>query len=350
MVKGRMFLLVVISLLLLGLFGCGGPEQTASDPSASNSEPSSESKPDPQKEEKKAKFPSKPLELVVPYSAGGGTDQVARTFATSASEYTEVPVRVVVMPGSGGAEGTKFIADSEPDGYKVSFGTLGSALTTPLIEDVGYTHEDLEPIAIVTEPSFVIVVNPDAPWNDFKEFVQYMKDNPGKVSYGSSGAGGSAQFGAELLADSLGFEWKHVPFNGSSEAVAQVMGGNIDASFPSTGSSIAQINAGKLKALAVTGSKRLDALPDVPTVSELGYDYVYGTWRGILAPAGIPEEARQFWIDLAKKVTENETFIKLATKLEGEPPAYLGGDDFKTRVQKQGKQFKPIAEDIVQGR
>jgi tripartite-type tricarboxylate transporter receptor subunit TctC len=345
MSKSMKILLVLMCLVLTVFVGCSSQEagNNASENTSNNTSNNTSS--DAEKPAEKAeKFPSKPLELIVPYSAGGGTDTVARAFASVASSYSDVPIRVVVMPGSGGAEGSKYVADAEPDGYKINIGTMGSHLTTPLLEDVGYTTDSFIKVASVSEPTYLITVSVDSPFNTFEELIEQAKANPGTLSYGSSGAGGSAHFGMEILSGKIGIELKHVPFNGSSEAIAQTMGGNVDLSFPTAGSGLKHVTGGKLKALAVTGKKRLDALPDVPTIKELGYDYVFNIWRGMFLPVGTPEDRVKYWENLIKQVSEDETFIKLVTRAEGIPPEFAGTEAFTESYNQQVKEIKPIAD------
>ena len=233
-------------------------------------------------------YPEKPIEMIVPYAPGGGTDSIGRLIASIWPEYIDGGVRVSTQPGAGGAQGTQTVAQAEADGYTLSFGTMGSILTAGVLVDTGYTYEDFAPVGIVTEPSFVFVVGPDSPFKTLDELVAFSKENPGKVSYGSSGAGGSAHTMAAAAAKVLGVEWAHVPFDGSSEAVVAAAGGNVDFAVPSTGSTLEQIDSGLVNALAVTAAERVEGL-DAPTFGELGHDFTFVIWRGVFAPAGTPD-------------------------------------------------------------
>ena len=288
-------------------------------------------------------YPNRPIQLVVPYSAGGGTDIVARYFATVAANYLDVPIRVVTMPGAGGTRGTRYVAESAPDGYTLVFGTLGSQLTSPIIQDVGYQPEDFEPVSIISAPSFMIVVEPDSELTDFAAFVEHVRANPGQVRYGSSGAGGSAHYMMALLSDRLGLEMVHVPFNGSSEAVANVMGGHVETAAPSTGSAAGGISAGNLRALVHTASNDLSAFPDVPSMQDAGYDFVFYTWRGIFAPKGTPEEVLEVLDELSQMVGANEEFRRLVSLAEGEETAVIARAQFIDQYAREIVDARRIA-------
>lgn len=300
-----------------------------------------------QKPKPEAEYPAKPIQIVVPYSAGGGTDLLARAFADVVGKWVKVPITVVNMPAGGGAEGERFVANAAPDGYTLGLGTTGSIMTVPMIEgNVGYTWESFEPIAILARPSFFFVVNVNSRWKSWQELLAYMKANPDKVTYANSGLGGSAQFCAEVLAKKLGFHWRAVPFNGSSPANQAVMTGSVDVGVPSTGSAMALLGTGKLRALVLTAPKRVPAMPDVPTFKELGEDFEFTIYRMLHAPKGTPQTVIRYWEDMAKKALEDKAFVEQATKIEGEPPEFEASAECKGRLQKEYAEMKPIADEI----
>lgn len=288
-------------------------------------------------------YPSRPIQLVVPYTAGGGTDLVARYFASVASKFVDVPVRVVTMPGAGGTRGTKYVADSEPDGYTLVFGTFGSQITAPVIQDVGYQPEDFEPVAIMSAPSFMIVVHPDSQLTDLDSFVEHVRANPGQVRYGSSGAGGSAHYMMALMADQLGLDMVHVPFNGSAEAVANVMGGHVETAALSTGSAVGGIQAGQLRALAHTAAGELPAFPEIPSFRAAGHDFEFYTWRGIFAPEGTPDDVLQFLDELARQVGEDPEYKRLVAAAEGEETAVIGREQLVGQYAREIEAARRIA-------
>jgi tripartite-type tricarboxylate transporter receptor subunit TctC len=291
------------------------------------------------------RYPLRRILLVVPYSAGGGTDLIARAFVEAIRQWLPVPVTVLNLPAASGAEGERFVAKAIPDGYVLGFGTTGSVLTLPMIQgDVGYTWESFEPIAILTKPSFVIVCNVKSPWKAWAELLAFMKANPGKVTYANSGLGGSAQFAAELLSKKLGFKWTPVPFQGSAPAIQAVMAGSVDVGVPSTGSAIPLLGTGKLRFLAITAPKRIPQLPDVPTFKELGYDFEFIIWRMLHAPKGTPEVVLEYWEDMVKKALRQPTFVEELTKIEGEPPDFEGRAQAKARLKREYAQLKPVAD------
>jgi tripartite-type tricarboxylate transporter receptor subunit TctC len=286
-------------------------------------------------------FPSKQIQLVVPYSAGGGTDVVARQFAAAAGRIANVQIQVVPMPGGGGTRGSKHVAEATADGYTLLFGTLGSNITAPLLNDVGYRPDSFEPIAIVSAPSFIFATKPDFQVRTLQELIALSKRQ--RLTYGSSGAGGSAHVAMELFAKKAGAEFRHVPFNGSSEAVVAVMGGHVSLALPSTGSALQQIRAGQIRGIAITSDERTPQAPDIPTVKEGGVDYSFATWRAVLAPKGTPAAVQQFLLDLSGRVTRDPEFVTQATRVEGEPPTFVGGAEFRRRYEQETAEQRELA-------
>lgn len=291
-------------------------------------------------------YPSRPIESIVPYSAGGGTDQVGRLWAQIATTYSDVPIRHVVMPGAGAAQGSKFVADANPDGYTLTFGTSASLVSVGMLEDVGYTHESFEPVATVTAPSFAFVVPPDSEFETWTELLEYSKANPGEITYGVSGSGGSPGILVAGLQERLGFEWTMVPFDGSSAAVLAAAAGDVDLAVPSLGSALDQIEAGIVRPLVQTGPERSAALPDTPTFIDEGTDFEFTIWRSIGVPAGTPDCVIEHLADLAEKVHQNEEWQELAGNIEGEPPIFLGPEESKTLWEEYEAFLEPIVDEL----
>lgn len=272
-------------------------------------------------------FPSEPIRLIVPYTAGGGTDRIARAFAGVAGGYSPVPIQVITMPGGGAADGTRYVVNSIPDGYTLSIGSFGSAIGPAVLRDVGYTPHDLKGVAQIAEIAQALVIHPESKWDLFEDFVEDAKNNPGKYTYATPGAGSFAHFTVEALCEKLGLDLLHIPHDSGAEAVFAVAGGHVDLASGSIGSMVAPHNAGTVRAIVQTGSIRESALDDVPTVLEEGYDFSFFTSRGIWAPKDVPNDRIAWLSELARKTLEDDSYISLANLL-GDPPTFIPAEEF----------------------
>ena len=235
-------------------------------------------------------YPSRPLKFIVPYPPGGNTDIVGRTFAQKLSERLAQPVVIENRPGAAGSIGMAAAAKSPADGYTLVIGDLGSLVIAAFANpNLPYNpQKDFVPIGLVTTVSIVVTVNPKSPDKTFEDLLARARANPGKITYGTSGAGSPGHLAGELLRSIAKVEMVNVPYKGGAPAVTDLLGGQIDVVID--GSAFAQVTGGKLRALAVTGP-RLPALPDVPGIGESVKGYEFTNWWGILAPAGTPPEA-----------------------------------------------------------
>jgi tripartite-type tricarboxylate transporter receptor subunit TctC len=246
-------------------------------------------------------YPSRPIKFIVPYPPGGNTDIVARVFGQKLSERLGQPVVMDNRGGAAGALGMGVAAKSPNDGYTLVIGDLGSLVIAPIANpNVGYdAQKDFAPISVVTSVSIIVSANPKSPDNSFADFVARAKAQPGKLTYATSGVGAPGHLAFELLRSMAGIDVLHVPYKGGALAVSGLLGEQVDVVID--GTAMAQVKAGKLKALAVTGP-RLPALPDVPGIGETVKGFSFTNWWGILAPAGTPAE-------LVKRVNEELTAI-----------------------------------------
>jgi tripartite-type tricarboxylate transporter receptor subunit TctC len=235
-------------------------------------------------------YPSQPIKLIVPYPPGGNTDIVARVFAQKLSERIGQPVVIDNRGGAAGTLGMGIAAKSPNDGYTLVIGDLGSLVIGPLAKpDLIYSpQKDLAPISLVTSVSIVVSANPKSPIGSFPDFLARARAQPGKLTVGTAGIGGPGHLALELLRSMTGVDVLHVPFKGGAQAIAGLLGEQVDLVID--GTAVAQIKAGRLKAIAVTGP-RLPALPDVPGMGETVKGFNFTNWWGILAPAGAPAAA-----------------------------------------------------------
>ncbi|MCY0852859.1 tripartite tricarboxylate transporter substrate binding protein [Cupriavidus sp. D39] len=236
-----------------------------------------------------AAYPDKPIRLVVPYTPGGVTDLLARAVAKALSERVQQSVIVDNRAGAGGNIGAEVVAKSPADGYTLLMGSAATqAINASLYKRLPYDHiKDFAPITLVAEVPNILVVNPLIPARNVSELIAYGKANPDKLSFGSSGTGGTIHLSGELFKSMAGVKMLHVPYKGSAPAVSDLLAGQINLMFDS--SVAPYVKSGKLRALAVTSAKRSPVLPDVPTMAEAGLPgYEATAWFGILAPAGTP--------------------------------------------------------------
>ncbi len=240
-----------------------------------------------------ANFPLRPLRLVVPFSPGGSTDVIARLVAREMSQQLGQPVVVENKDGASGAIATEYVVRSPADGYTLCYCTTGSIAILPLIDPkLSYKPErDLAVVTHAVNQPFVVVVRSTLPVTTFKEFVAYAKANPGRVSFGSPGTATPSHLTGELLNIATGMDLRHVPYRGDTPAVQDMLGGHIDAMMLSAISVKPLVDAGHVKALAVSSISRLKTFPELPTIAELGYPgFQTNNLQAIFAPAGTPAD------------------------------------------------------------
>lgn len=240
-------------------------------------------------------YPSKPVKVVIPYPPGSTPDIVGRTFASKAQESLGQPFVVENRTGAGGNIGAEAVAKAPADGYTLLIGINGpAAINKFLYKNLGYDSDrDLVPVSLLASAPQLLVVN-GIEAADFKSFVQFARTNPGKISYGSAGSGSASHLTMELLKSNAKLFMVHIPYRGFPPALTDLLAGNIQAMFAIVPAVLPHVKAGKLKALALTGLKRSNLAPDVPSVAELGYPQLESlAWIGLLVTAGSPPEVVQ---------------------------------------------------------
>jgi len=290
-------------------------------------------------------FPNKPIRIIVPYTAGGSSDFVARTIATRLQENLKSPVVVENKPGGNAQIGCDYVAKAAPDGYTILLAGMTTHAAAPaLYKKLPYdTIKDFTPISNVIESPLVIVVNPEVQASTLKDFVAYAKANPGKLNYGSAGVGNTLHLAGETFRMATGTDLVHIPYKGASQALGDLLGGRIQVMFDLPQTPLANIQAGKLKALAVTGSERLSLLPGVPTTAEAGLpSFTFGTWIGLVAPAGVPPAIiKRLHAEIVKAATQPEVkdaFAKMAMLVStSESP-----DAFAKKIQGETERLAKV--------
>ena len=252
-----------------------------------------------------SKWPAKPVTLVVPFPAGGGTDAFARPMSAQFAKLTGTQLVIDNRGGAGGTLGAGIAAKAAPDGYTLFMGAVHHAIAPSMYPKLDYDIEkDFIPLALVANVPQVLVVNPKNVPGDFKAFLAQVKANPGKLNYGSAGGGTSHHLAGELFKQQTGTFITHIPYRGAGPALQDLMAGSVDMMFDGLGSSAAHIKGGRIKALMVSGSKRSPAFPDVPCAAELGLpNYTVTTWYGLWAPKGTPADIQARVVDEVNRIS-----------------------------------------------
>ncbi len=291
-----------------------------------------------------AAYPDHPIKLIVPFAAGGPTDIVGRIMAHGMEKELGQSIIVENKPGGGSNIGTELVVRAKPDGYTLLLGSIANATNMSIYNNLNYdTAKDLVAITqFMTSPS-VLVVNPSLPIHNLAELVAYARANPGKLSFASSGAGGSPHLAGEMLKLRMNIDLLHVPYKGASPALNDVLGGNVSMGFMTAAGVLPSIEGGKLRAIAVAGLKRLPQLPDVPTMAEAGApDFEVSSWNGLFAPTGTPPEVLKKLAETAQKVINQpevqKQFESMASQGVGGTP-----EQFKQYVQAETDKWAKVA-------
>jgi len=254
-------------------------------------------------------WPTRPVNMVVPFPAGGGTDAFARPLSAQFAKVTGQTLVIDNRGGAGGTVGASIAAKAQPDGYTLFMGAVHHAIAPSIYPKLDYDLEkDFVPLMLLANVPQVVVVNPRrVTANTLQELVAAAKRSPGKLNYGSAGAGTSHHLAGELFKLQTGTFITHIPYRGAGPALSDLIAGNVDLMFDGLGSSAQHIKGGRIKALTVAGSKRNPAFPDVPCAAEVGLpDYTVTTWYGLWAPKGTPAELQARIVDSMKKALQSD--------------------------------------------
>jgi tripartite-type tricarboxylate transporter receptor subunit TctC len=291
-------------------------------------------------------YPSKPIRLVVPFPPGGGTDLIARTVAQRLTDTLKWTIVIDNRPGAGGNIGVDAVAKAAPDGYTLVIGQTSNLAVNPtLYPKLPYDPiKDFAPVVVLSSSPIVIAVATQSPFKTFADVVAAAKKKPKTITLGYSGNGTVAHLSSELAQKTAGIELQHIPYKGASQAMTDVMSGQVDLYMSSVPTLLGHVRDQKLRALAVTSIKRSGELPDTPTLAESGYkDFDAVTWFGILAPAGTPADVvRTLNTEFNKALREPA----VATKLRSDGGEVIGGTPeqfanlIKTEIPRWGRVVK----------
>jgi tripartite-type tricarboxylate transporter receptor subunit TctC len=292
-------------------------------------------------------YPNKPIRIIVPFTPGGSPDVLARTLGQKISESTGAPVLIENVPGAGGTIGADRVAKASADGYTLLMGHVGTLAVAPAVyPNLPYDPiKSFAPVAWVAKVPNVLAVHPSMPVQNVAELVRYLKANPGKVNYGSGGNGSAAHLAMEYFKLSTQTFVVHVPYRGTAPSVTDAVAGQIQMVFTGAPALVPMVRAGKLRAIAVSSPKRLDLLPDVPTLAESGVKGLEGfeadQWYGLVAPAGTPAAVIQ---ELNQVVNANLSTPDVVGRLksEGATATPTSPEGFAQLIQREIKRWRPV--------
>jgi tripartite-type tricarboxylate transporter receptor subunit TctC len=291
-------------------------------------------------------FPQRPVELINPWAAGGSHDAHARAIAAEITDELGQPMQVSIKEGGAGAVGAAHVAHNvAPDGYSLLLGDQTSVIARPMVEEVPYSWQDFTPVAQINDSPIVLVVPGNSPYDTIDDFVEAARSNPGTVTYGSVPGLGPDQIPVELLLREADIDVRHVPFEGGGPTYRAVLAGDIDMAplFPSTVTK--DLREGRLKALAVTSSKRHPGLPDVPTLRESGYSVEWEMFRTVFAPKGTPDPVVETLADDFGALANSDKFTKIINGL-GEEVELLRGEELDQRVRSDAAALEALLKDL----
>jgi tripartite-type tricarboxylate transporter receptor subunit TctC len=289
-------------------------------------------------------YPSRPIRVIVPY-APGGTDQQVRIMAPVLQRILGQSLVIDNVAGGGTIIGTGTVHKANPDGYTLLYTGTGAMSVIPNMTKTPYSRNDFIPLGNVIGTPFVLAARLDAPFKTLAEFVAYGRANPGKISFGSAGAGTTTHMAGEAIAAAANFKILHVPYQGIGPAVTSILGGNVDVVIGLPNAIMPHVNAGKLHALAITGPQRSDLMPNFMTVREGGLDMTDVTKFGFFAPRGTPEAVVRKWVAAIPEAMKSPEFVE-TTRKSFNSTMYLDPDQFRTVLDAEDRHFKKLIADL----
>lgn len=290
-------------------------------------------------------FPEKPIDVVVAYKAGGGTDVGARILTNAAEEVSGDSFVVQNREGAGGETGYNFLAKSDPDGYTIGFINLPTFVSLPEERPTEYNIDDVEPIMLHVYDPALLIVKPGGGIDTLDDFLDYAEENPNEITVANNGTGASNHIIAADFESEAGIELNHVPFDGTNELVTALRGGHVMAGVAKQSEVAAHIDSGEIVAVAAMTEERLDDFPDVPTLMENDIDVIGASGRGVVAPKGTDPEVIDYIHDVLKEAMESEEHIEQAENIDL-PLRYMGPDEFGEFIEEQDKENKELQEKI----
>nr|WP_315593231.1 tripartite tricarboxylate transporter substrate binding protein [uncultured Cupriavidus sp.] len=287
-------------------------------------------------------YPEKPIRLVVPYAAGGSTDQLARIIQKPMSEYLGQPVVVENKPGAGGAIGTDLVAKSAPDGYTLVFGNSGPNAVIQLMRKVPYDSlRDLRPISTVAISPMILAVPADSPARSMKEFLTYARRQGASLNIGSVGNGSLSHLTSEYFNEMAGLKMQHIPYNGGAPLMSAFLGGQVQAAFVTGLDGAVMVGSGKVRYLAVATPGRTEVVPGLPAIAEDVPGFTSQAWFGVLAPKGIPPDVEKKLRDAIVKAVAQPDVRKIFIERKVEPRSG-SAEDLQKLIRDEVGQWNPV--------
>ncbi|MCC8191300.1 MAG: tripartite tricarboxylate transporter substrate binding protein [Planctomycetes bacterium] len=286
-------------------------------------------------------YPVRPIQVIVPYSAGGGTDLAVRLLAESVKKTLPTGMVVLNQPGGGGSIGTSAISHAAPDGYTIGTGSQGPLCLLPHYGGTDYTKDDFEYIAFMGRNLMCLAVGKRSPVQSAEELVEYCKNNPNKFTIANSGAGGANHLMSEGLARAAGIEIKAMPFNGAANAITAAVGGHVNAVVAHPSELVNHVKSGNLTVILVASEDRIKEFPDAPTTDEVGIPFHWAAWKGIVGPRNMPEDVRAILADAIETAMKDPDFLQKMADL-GEYVEFYNGADFKKLCDADSEQAETI--------
>jgi len=294
-------------------------------------------------------YPTRTVTMIVPFPPGGVADITARPVAEAMGRHLKQAVIVENKSGAGGGVGMQYVARAKPDGYTVLLALSSISIIPEADKILGrapmYQLSQLVPIARFTADPTVLAVRADSPWKNANEMIEAARKAPGTIPYGSSGNYGTMHVPMEMLTGAAGAKMLHVPFTGAGPAVVALLGGSVDALSTGPSSIMGHVKGGKMRVLASWGDSRHPALPDVPTLKELGYDAGFSQWTGLFVPAGTPEPVIARLREAARSAASDPTFLAALARVET-PPQYLDQPQFRAFWDADAKKLSDVVRKI----
>lgn len=291
-----------------------------------------------------ADYPERPVTMIVAYSAGGGTDVAARTLAPYIEEHLGQSITVLNKPGAGGEIGFTALAQAEPDGYTFGFINIPNLLAIPIQRDARYAMDDIDPVAQIVYDAGALSVRSDSEIDSLEELVAEAKENPGAVTYGTTGIGSDDHLAVLSFERKAGIKLRHIPFPGAADLRAATLGGHITMASMNMSESVDDMEAGNLRILGQMAKERWENASEVPTFQEQGYDVVMGSHRGIGVPAGLSEEVFATLSSAVEKAVADPEFQEKSLQ-QGLPIAYQGPAEFEAQLEVLNEELMQLWND-----
>ncbi len=320
--RGQRYRRALVLAVVVGLLGLGSPVQGQA-------------------------FPGRPIEFVVPFGAGGGSDLLARAIAKTMTDERLLPVPLVVVnrAGGSGAVGWSYVLGKRGDPYFLAT-VSGSFWTTPLVGLAPFTYKDFTPIAGLARDTFLLTVRTESTYRSLREIVAVSRQSPELISVGGSAVASDDRVATGLLQRAAGVRFNYIPFGGSGPALTAMLGGHVSSTWLNPGEALEQIKAGKIRALAVSSPERLRILPDVPTFRELGYDLVWEQFRGVVMAPGIPAEAVRFMSDAFQRMCRSARWQREYVEPNVLLPACQGTEEFARTMETVNERYRRTFQEL----